>query len=53
MARELIKANPEYYTRNAIRGNGNANYRPQDIIDALAKNLAQESMIEIFTPMMR
>lgn len=53
MARELIKQNPEYYRRNAITGNGNANYRPQDVIDALAKNLAQESMIETFTPSMR
>jgi hypothetical protein len=53
MARQIIQQNPEYYKRQAITQNGAANYRPQDVVDAIAKNLAQEAMVQVFTPSTR
>lgn len=53
MARQIIQQNPEYYKRQAITQNGAANYRPEDVVSAIAKNLAQEAMVQVFTPSTR
>jgi len=50
VAKEVIRNNIKYFQENAIMGNGEGNYTPEDLVNAMSKNISQEAFIQTYTP---